>query len=107
MANKRGSSKTRSWVAEYWKVGYGMMIGGVKRSKSSRWGLRADAEDRLASVIDINASTGREVEGRVLASSNYPEIFPHCPGSLAQVIGGHCFVCKKKLTVADAREYGR
>lgn len=108
MANRRESPKSagaRSWVASYWKVGAGTMLGGVKRSRSSHFASRVDAAARLASAIEINRGAGVEVAGQVVASSHFPEIFSHCAGTPAQAIGGHCFGCRKKLTVADARAH--
>ena len=102
---KRVSSRAKSWIAIYEAAGGGTMLGGVRKSKSSRFGNREDALRRLQSAIEINATAGRAVRGRVISSSLAPEIFAHCPGSWAQAIGGHCFGCRKKLTAADARDY--
>lgn len=93
-----------SYYATYQSKGSGTMVGGVRKSKSSRFARREDAEERLASAIEINRNAGVEVVGRINHSNKPPEIFHHC-GSTdlpPQAIGGRCFSCKKKLTRADA-----
>jgi hypothetical protein len=94
-----------SYVAEYWAAGDGLMLGGVRRSRSSRWGTQEEAERSLANTIRINGAAGRQVEGRVVTSPLPPEIFAHCPGEPSQAVGAVCFGCKKKLTRADAAAY--
>ena len=94
-----------SYVAEYWAAGDRPMLGGVRRSRSSRWGTREEAERSLANAIEINAGVGCQVEGRIDTSPLPPEIFAHCPGTFPQCVGGRCFGCKKKLTRSDAIAY--
>lgn len=96
------TSEASSWIARYWSTDSRPLIGGIKISRSSRFGLRSDAIARLESACGLN---GAHCQGDVVPSALYPEIFPHCPGSWAQAIGGHCFGCRKKLTVKDAREW--
>lgn len=93
----------RSWYATYRAV-EGTLIGGVKSSKTSRWGSKELAEVSLANVITINASVGVKCEGEVIGSEKPPEIFVHC-GTMAQAVGGNCFHCGKKLTWDDASEH--
>lgn len=98
-----------SYFATYWTKHGGTMLGGVRKSKSSRFARREDAEARLESAIDINRSAGVEVVGRINRSDRPPEIFHHC-GSTdlpAQAIGGRCFSCGKKLTRADAAAHAK
>lgn len=94
-----------SYVAHYWSTGDRCMLGGIKRSRSSRFGTRAEAEQSLANTIEINAGVDCPVEGRVDTSPLPPEIFAHCPDTPPQAVGGVCFGCKKKLTRADAAAY--
>jgi hypothetical protein len=95
---------TRSYYAEYWVIGSGTLIGGVRRSQSSRFGRRQDAEQRLSDTIDLNGAD--RCEGTVHESDKYPEIFIHCGPGPAQAIGGKCFRCHKELTVDDAKQAG-
>lgn len=96
MANK-------SWRAVYRYVGPegGYLLGGVLVGQSSRWGEKADAQTSLESTIEINGGPSRCV-GEVKFVHTMPEIFRHCPGHPAQVIGGVCFGCRKVLTWRDA-----
>ncbi len=45
-----------SYFATYWPKHGGTMLGGVRRSKSSRFARREDAEARLESAVDKSAS---------------------------------------------------
>lgn len=93
-----------SYFATYWPKQGGTMLGGVRKSKSSRFAHREDAARRLESAIEVNRSARVEVVGRINRSDRPPNIFHHC-GSTdlpAQAIGGRCFSCGKKLTRADA-----
>lgn len=83
----------RSYVAKYWSIDRGPMLGGVMRSESSPWSDREDAEAFLQASIENNASAGRRVEGEVVPSSKRPQIKRHCPGYPAQAVGGRCFGC--------------
>ena len=47
-----------SYFATYWQKHGGTMLGGVRKSKSSRFARREDAEARLESAIEINRSAG-------------------------------------------------
>jgi hypothetical protein len=95
---------TRSWYAVY-RAKSGLLIGGVRGSRSSRFGSPEDAHLRLESALQINREAGNECDGEVHASHLDPEIFVHC-GRHAQSIGGKCFECGKILTKDDAREAG-
>ena len=72
---------------------------GLGSRASSRWGLRTDAKHYAqglpASYTNID----------IIASTQWPEIFPHCPGSISQAIGGKCFTCGTVLTVAHAKAF--
>jgi hypothetical protein len=70
-------------------------------SHSSRYGLRKDAETRLAGIREH----WKDENAHIVESMQYPEIFPHCEGSISQAIGGKCFDCGKVLTVQDAIEW--
>lgn len=94
-----------SYYAQYHAVKEGeYLIGGVRNSQTSRFGSRADALLRLNQTIDINGGP-EHCTGEVKASNQYPEIFAHCPGSIAQAIGGKCFKCGHVLTVKDAKKH--
>ena len=80
---------TRSYVVQYQHPGLGVR-------RSSRWGMKRDAEAYAAGLPE----DWRPV---ILPSEHDPDIFPHCAGSLSQAIGGRCFACKHVLTRADAR----
>jgi len=100
-----GTIMPRSYYAEYWVIGKATtLIGGVKRSRSSRFGRRQDAEQRLRDTIDLNGAD--RCEGTVHESNQYPEIFIHCGTGPAQAISGKCFRCHKVLTVEDAKQAG-
>jgi len=95
----------RSYYVRYWAEDGKPMIGGVFQSESSRFQRRQDAELRLAAVREVHE--GRQINGEILESGWYPEIFLHCPEpSEPQAIGGKCFGCGKLLTVADAEKAG-
>jgi hypothetical protein len=93
----------RSWIAEYWSTTDALLLGAVRRGRSSRWGSKALAEAYLAVALANNAHANPE--GRAIPSQLYPEIFVHC-GRHHQVISGKCPGCGKKLTLADAIEHG-
>lgn len=75
------------------------LIGGVYSSRSSRFGLKRDAERYLAHVIGLN---GPHCVGKIVPSYQPPEIFPHCPKAPAQSVGCLCFSCRQMITQADA-----
>jgi hypothetical protein len=98
---------TRSYYAEYWALGTSVLLGGVKRSRTSRFASIEDATDRLAIALGTNQGASRACTGEVRGSEQPPEIFRHCAGHPAQAIGGKCFGCGKVLTEKDAREHGK
>ena len=77
----------------------GTLLGGVKKSSSSRFGLRQDAETRATTIREFNPSA----KIQILISDQHPEIFPHCKTSTS--IGSLCPECKIKLTVQHAKEF--
>jgi hypothetical protein len=83
----------RSYIVKFTAAGIG-------KSQSSRWALRSDAESYAATVTDLGRTDVSIVE-----SNASPEILPHCPGSIAQAIGGKCFACGKVVTKADAQAW--
>jgi hypothetical protein len=93
----------RSYFARYHAIGDHWLLGGVRQGQTSRFDTREDAQLRLDGTIELN--NGHCV-GEVVESDKYPEIFSHCPGSIAQAIGGKCFGCGKVVTLADAKEAG-
>jgi hypothetical protein len=93
----------RSWIAHMWATS-GTLCGGVKESRSSRWGVEQDANDYLESSLGINRDAGNKCDGRVIPSNLPPEIFRHC-GADPQAIGGRCHRCKKILTGKDAKDF--
>ena len=95
----------KSYIALYYSTGIHPLLGGVMGSRSSRWGSREDAESFLAVTLENNRNSGRDCNGEVIESNNYPEIFRHCPGNPPQAINGKCFGCGKVLTITDAKEY--
>jgi hypothetical protein len=94
--------KTASYYAEYWSTDGKTLLGGVLRSQSCRYQDPLEAQHRLDQVLALHP--GR-CTGQVKTSTRYPEIFRHCGSDAlpSQAIGGHCFNCKKLLTVADAK----
>lgn len=93
-----------SFYARYRATGDGLLLGGVAASQTSRYARRTDAEQHLASVIELNRGKA-ECVGEVLESALPPDIFPHCPGSIPQAVGGRCFRCGKTLTEEDAARH--
>lgn len=84
-----------SFIARYHAADGGTMLGGVRASSSSRFSHRADAETRLQSAIEINATVGRTVVGEVVESRQSAEIIRHCSDSAAaQALGAICPRCK-------------
>lgn len=83
-----------SYIVEYQHPGLGFR-------NSSRWGDVDDARDYAEGLP-------AEWFPAIKLSSGYPEIFRHCgpkdDTNPAQAIGGRCFHCGKRLTVADARK---
>ena len=70
---------------------------GLMKSESCRFQVRAEAELRMATIKEYNPTCKAEV----VETDLYPEIFIHC-GIHSQVLGGHCFGCKKLLRIWDA-----
>lgn len=97
----------RSYYAEYWALGSSLLLGGVSRSRTSRFGTAEDAAARLEGALEINRGASRNCTGEVWGSEQPPEIFRHCDGYPAQAIGGRCFGCGKVLTEKDAREHDK
>lgn len=87
----------RSFVAKYWSVDGGPMLGGVMRSESSPFSHRDDAETFLAASIENNRSDRRKVEGEVVPSNKEPRIKRHCAGYPAQAVGAVCFGCRQTV----------
>lgn len=81
------------------------MLGGVTSSQTCRFGREQAVRDRLAGSIEINASVGIEVVGEIYASTDWPEIFPHCPGAHDGVVHGRCHVCGGTITIKDAKAF--
>jgi hypothetical protein len=66
------------FIAKYWSTDEKrMMLGGVRKSESSRFETRKDAELRLQSAIAIHAELDvpLTVSGEVIEVSGKPEIF--------------------------------
>lgn len=99
------TSGPRSFVAILWAEDGSLLSGCLRRYVSSRWGLRADAESFVHTSTEVNALSGRKVLHKVVPSYLPPEIFPHCPGALAQALHGICFSCRKEVTMEDARRW--
>lgn len=95
--------QTASYYAEYWSTDGKTLLGAVLKSRTSRFQDRSDAQSRLDQIKDLH-SEGR-VAGKIVESPLYPQIFRHCGSESlpSQAIGGHCFACKKLLTVEDAK----
>lgn len=89
-----------SFYAKYRCTDSGCLLGGVKESQTSRYQTREDAEKRLLNIIEVNSN---RCTGEVLHSNLPPEIFYHCPGHPATIVGGKCFGCGKVLTKDDAK----
>lgn len=81
------------------------LLGGVREHRSSRWGLKTDAEEFRQSTVEINEGSVQSSE--IIESAGYPELFPHCAGAATQAINGFCEKCKKQLTVKDAKIFAR
>jgi hypothetical protein len=62
----------------------------------------SDAKLRVESIEDANGGK-EQVETLITTCQQAPEIFVHC-GDIATAIGCLCPVCKKLLTVKDARK---
>jgi len=66
-----------SYIAQYWTADNSRwLLGGVKRSESSRWSHREDAEHYLETVKEVHANLNRPlvVEGQVVESDAPPQI---------------------------------
>lgn len=95
----------RSWVATYEAKGNMPLLGGVRSSRSSRWGSVDLASSFLATSIENNEQAGCPALGGVVPDPNPPEIFIHC-GVHHQAVGCVCPGCGKTLTKQDAIEHG-
>jgi len=89
-----------SFYAKYWAADGGYLLGGIKQSQTSRFQLRADAELRLAGIVDVHP--GRQIMHTIVESKMYPEIFYHCQDAHATCVGCKCSGCGKILTEEDA-----
>lgn len=97
---------TLSWFVSYWVIGKGTLLGGVKRSESSRFGEEIDARLRRQIALEENQAAGVECDGYIVPSHLPPEIFRHCdPTKPAQAVGGKCFGCGKVMTKEDAKAH--
>lgn len=94
-------ARLQSFVACYWSTSSKPLLGGVMRSRSSRWGTAEEAARYLAVVMELN---GPECKGDVIKVAGYPEIFVHC-GTDNQSIGSLCPGCRKRVTIKDAKEF--
>jgi hypothetical protein len=77
------------------------LLGGVVRYDTSRFGRREDAEARMQGIYEFNEDAICEI----VESDSPPEIFPHCEGAASQALGSPCEICRKILTVGDARAF--
>ena len=93
-----------SFYAKYRAPKGQWLIGGKNDGRTSRFGLKEEAELRLRQTIEINGGESH-CTGEVAETFLPPEIFPHCFGHESQSIGGKCFGCGKVLTAEDAQEY--
>jgi hypothetical protein len=87
----------RSFIVRTWRIGPGTLLGGVKESRSSRWGSYADAESYRDSTVELNGGPDR-CGSEILPSTNYPELVRHCVGHPCQAIGCTCFGCGRIVT---------
>lgn len=91
-----------SYVVVVWAIDGKTLIGGVRRSRSSRWMSLEEAELYRKGTTEIN---GTRVKDSWIYPTVYPpEIFTHCKGHPSTTLNSFCFGCKKKLTKKDARE---
>jgi len=88
----------RSFVVHY-RAKQGVLVGGVKESKSSRFQRMKDALLRRQGIVEAN---GSNVECIITTDPRVPEIFVHC-GDSATAVNCRCPGCGKLLTVKDAR----
>ena len=93
--------EVRSYYVNYHSTDCKPLIGDVMKAKSSRFGRKSEAELRMSTILKYNKNCFAEV----LASDEYPEIFPHCKGATSQVLGGKCFACGQLVTIQDAMKY--
>jgi hypothetical protein len=91
-----------SFYVKYRSTNGKCLVGGFMEGQSSRFHDRADAETRMATILDFNPNA----EAEIIESRKYPEIFRHCAKFPAQAIGGRCFGCGETLTVKHAKLTG-
>lgn len=96
-------SKTKSFYATYRATGKNTLLGGVRKSETSRFQVEADAQLFLDQAIIANGGEKLCV-GEVHESPLPPQIFRHCHPTISQALGGKCFGCKKVLTTEDAKQ---
>jgi hypothetical protein len=83
-----------TYYVEYWVATPNRrLLGGVTRSRSSRFSHWEDAKARLQSVISthMHLDSPIKVEGRVMESTGHAEIVRHC--KTAQALDCRCPEC--------------
>ncbi len=99
--------ETLSWYVKYWATEGCLLLGGVPRALSSRYGIKAHAVQRMEQVLRIQSENNISCSAEVVGSNLPPEIFPHCEGQPVQTMGGTCSFCGVKLTSLMARSWAR
>ena len=89
----------RSYFARYWAKDGKTLVGGILSGETSRFQRWQDLMDLLETKNEVN---GGRLDSEVVPSARYPEIFVHC-GDIATAINCRCPVCRKLLTVEDAK----
>lgn len=96
-----------SWYVKYWATEGCLLLGGVPRALSCRYGMKEHAVQRMEQVLRIQSENNVSCSAEVVGSNLLPEIFPHCEGQPAQSVGSTCSFCGVKLTSLMARSWAR